>query len=97
MAVGDHSPMGVPASAAVAGMTQRLRDRPGLIGAFAGVGAGVGGVLGGVAGLVIGLIVHPPTAWFAILELGIPAAVAGGVVGLLAALAVKALRPRRRR
>jgi ABC-type lipoprotein release transport system permease subunit len=31
------------------------------------------GVLGCVAGLALGLLVYPPTAWFAIFELGIPA------------------------
>lgn len=77
-------------------LTPRLRDRPGLIGLFAGVGAAVSGALGGVAGLIVGLIVHPPTAWFAVLELGIPAAVAGGIVGLVAALGVRALRLCRR-
>ncbi len=46
------------------------------------IGAALAGLVGGVAGLVIGLLVHPPTAWFAIVELGIPASIVGGLVGL---------------
>ena len=45
-------------------------------------GAIVLGILGGLAGLIIGLIVHPPTAWAALFELGIPAAAAGGILGI---------------
>ncbi|MEO9324416.1 hypothetical protein ABFT23_13055 [Nocardioides sp. C4-1] len=48
------------------------------------------GAVGALAGLVIGLVVHPPTAWFAVLELGVPAfvlgAALGAVVGALAAV-----------
>ena len=40
------------------------------------------GVLGALAGLVRGLTVHAPTAWAAALEVGVPAAAAGGVLGL---------------
>jgi thiol:disulfide interchange protein len=36
----------------------------------------------GVAGLVAGLLVHPATAWFAVFELGIPASILGGLLGL---------------
>jgi hypothetical protein len=54
-----------------------------LILRWAAVGAlSVGGV-GAVAGLVVGLLVHPATAWFAVFELGIPASVLGGLVGLI--------------
>jgi hypothetical protein len=52
------------------------------------VGAVSAGVVGAVAGLIVGLFAYPPTAWFAVLELGIPAGIAGGVVGFLAALVV---------
>ena len=45
------------------------------------------GLLGGVGGLLIGLIAYPPTAWFAVLEIGIPAALLGFVAGLLAGAA----------
>lgn len=47
------------------------------------VGGSVLGVLGAIAGLVIGLVTHPPTAWFAVLELGVPATFLGCVAGLL--------------
>jgi hypothetical protein len=40
------------------------------------------GVLGGLCGLVLGLIAYPPTAWFAVLEVGVPATFVGGIVGL---------------
>jgi hypothetical protein len=41
------------------------------------------GALGGAVGLFVGLHVHPPTAWFAMLEVGFPAAWLGAVLGLL--------------
>ena len=41
------------------------------------------GVLGGIAGLIVGLVAYAPTAWFAIFELGVPAAIVGGIVGLM--------------
>jgi uncharacterized membrane protein SpoIIM required for sporulation len=47
------------------------------------VGAVVLGVLGGVVGLVLGLHAYPPTAWFAVLEVGVPAAAVGSLSGLL--------------
>jgi len=46
------------------------------------LGAAVAGVGGGVLGLIIGLFAYPPTAWFAAFELGVPAAVLGGLAGL---------------
>ena len=39
-----------------------------------------GGLLGAVAGFAIGLVAYAPTAWAAAIELGIPAALVGGVV-----------------
>ncbi len=48
-------------------------------------GAVIAGVLGAVGGLVIGLVAYAPTAWFAVFELGLPCAIAGGAVGALAA------------
>jgi hypothetical protein len=63
-------------------------------------GAVCAGALGGVAGLVLGLLAYPPTAWFAVFEVGIPAAMAGGILGLVAgsvALAVRRLGDARRR
>jgi len=49
-------------------------------------------VIGAIAGLIIGLRVYTPTALFAVVELGPPAAVAGGVVGLAAAVIVRVCR-----
>ena len=46
-------------------------------------GAASAGVAGAVVGLIIGLCVYAPTAPFAMVELGLPAAIVGGVVGLL--------------
>lgn len=42
-------------------------------------------IVGGLVGLGIGLHVYAPTAWFAVFEIGMPVAVAGGCVGLVAA------------
>jgi hypothetical protein len=58
-----------------------LRALP-LILRCAAVGAVVAAVFGGIVGLVLGLRVRPATAWFAIFELGIPASILGGVLGL---------------
>jgi ABC-type uncharacterized transport system permease subunit len=55
-------------------------------------GATSAGVIGGIVGLFVGLSVQAATAWFAVFELGVPAALAGGVVGLVAALIVRAGR-----
>ena len=58
-----------------------LRGLP-LILRWAAIGAVSAAVLGGVVGLVVGLLVHPATAWFAVFELGIPASILGGLLGL---------------
>lgn len=50
---------------------------------FATIGAICAGAAGAIAGLVIGLHAYAPTAWFAVFELGLPAAVVGAVAGLL--------------
>ena len=55
------------------------------------VAAVVLGALGGVVGLVLGLASYPPTAWFAVLEVGVPAGLLGGMLGLLAGSAAYAL------
>jgi hypothetical protein len=55
-------------------------------------GAVCAGVPGGAAGLVLGLRAYPPTAWFAVFEVGIPAAMAGGILGLVAGSIVLAVR-----
>ena len=56
------------------------------------------GAIGGLCGLVVGLVAHPPTAWFAVLEVGLPAAVVGGAAGLVIGglLWVARDRPRQR-
>jgi len=59
-----------------------LRALPLLL-RWAAVGAIAFGVVGCVVGLVVGLIVHWQTAWFAIFELGIPASILGGLLGLV--------------
>ncbi|MDQ0094517.1 hypothetical protein [Paeniglutamicibacter psychrophenolicus] len=56
--------------------------------AYALLGAMWCGLLGGVVGLLVGLSVYPPTAWFAVLEIGIPAALLGFVAGLLVGAAM---------
>ena len=59
---------------------------------YATGGAEILGLLGGIAGLVIGLIVNPPTAWFAVFELGVPATAAGAILGVIAGVIVTAVR-----
>jgi hypothetical protein len=58
---------------------------------WAVVGAASAGVIGAIAGLAVGLFTYAPTAPFAIVELGLPAAVAGGVVGLAAGVIAAAM------
>ena len=57
-----------------------------LVPRFVVAGAVVAGVLGGLLGLVLGLSGYPPTAWFAVLEVGVPAAIVGGVLGAVAGM-----------
>ena len=59
------------------GQTIGTAARAGLVGAVAL------GLLGAVVGLVLGLLAYPPTAWFAVLEVGVPAAALGAMVGLV--------------
>lgn len=63
-----------------------------ILGRAAGIGMAICGVVGAVVGLIIGLIVHPPTAFFAMAELGFPAAVGGGILGLLVGFVVWAIQ-----
>ncbi len=51
---------------------------------FACIGASSAGAIGALAGFVVGLDAYAPTAWFAVLELGVPAAITGGVFGFIA-------------
>jgi ABC-type antimicrobial peptide transport system permease subunit len=50
---------------------------------WAAVGAASLGVVGAVVGLIVGFYVHAPTAPFAMVELGLPATIAGGCVALI--------------
>ncbi|WP_125569872.1 hypothetical protein [Nocardioides baekrokdamisoli] len=61
-------------------------------GRYASAGAAIAGFIGALAGLVIGLDTYAPTAWFAVFEIGIPAAMVGGLLGLLVAGAVHGWR-----
>jgi hypothetical protein len=63
----------------------RLSAMP-VIRRFTLVGLAAAGVLGGVVGLVVGLYAYPPTAWFAVLEVGVPAAIVGGALGAVVGL-----------
>ncbi len=53
-------------------------------GRWAIVGAAATGMIGAIAGLVIGLRTYAPAAPFTVVELGMPAAILGGLVGLAA-------------
>jgi hypothetical protein len=72
-----------------------LRDMP-LIVRWAIVGAATASVVVGLLGLAVGLA-YPPTAWIAVFELGVPAGVFGGIVGLLGGLTLTAGRRIKRR
>lgn len=47
------------------------------------LGAGGVGIVGALAGLIIGMCSYAPTAPFAVIELGVPAAVGGAIAGLV--------------
>lgn len=55
------------------------------------------GVAGAIAGLLVGLATYPPTAAFAVIELGIPATIVGALIGLLIGSLVFMVRRIRRR
>ena len=63
-----------------------------LVPRFAVVGATAMGALGGLLGLILGLLAHPATAWFAVFEVGAPAAIAGGFVGAFVGLVAVIVR-----
>lgn len=67
-----------------------------LLGRFVVVGASCAGAAGAVAGLIVGLLAYAPTAPFALVELGLPSAVAGGLAGFVAGVGVSLLRRARR-
>lgn len=56
------------------------------------LGAVSAGAVGAIAGLVIGLRAHAPTAWFAMIEVGLPGALCGAFAGLLVGLVLVAGR-----
>jgi hypothetical protein len=64
---------------------------------FALIGGVVLGIAGGIGGLISGLFAYPPTAWFAVAEVGVPAAFLGGVAGFLVGCLVQAVRGTRKR
>jgi hypothetical protein len=63
---------------------------------FAVIGASVLGIGGGITGLILGLFAYPPTAWAAVAEVGMPAALLGGLAGLAAGFVVQAVRRTRK-
>lgn len=54
----------------------------------------IGGVVGVIVGFIVGLFAYPPTAWAAAIELGMPAALASGLVVGIGDLAVRTWRSR---
>jgi hypothetical protein len=50
------------------------------------------GTVGAVVGLLVGLSAYPPTAWFAVLEVGIPAFIVGTLLGAAAGTATLVVR-----
>jgi len=48
--------------------------------------------IGAVVGLIIGLQTYIPTAWFAMIEVGVPAAMLGALLGALGGAAVSLSR-----
>lgn len=63
-----------------------------LVPLFAVVGSVTALMLGGLVGLVLGLRAYPATAWFAVLEVGVPAGIAGAVVGAFVGLLATTVR-----
>jgi ABC-type uncharacterized transport system permease subunit len=53
---------------------------------YAVIGATACALLGGLVGLVVGLRTYPATAWFAVLEVGVPAGIVGAAVGAVVGL-----------
>ena len=53
-----------------------------LLGRATAIGTASAGTVGAIVGLVVGLRTYAPTAPFAVIELGLPAAIVGAVAGL---------------
>ena len=56
------------------------------------IGASGAGLTGAMIGLLVGLAAYPPTAAFAVIELGVPATIAGAVGGLLTGSIIRIVR-----
>ncbi len=63
-------------------MPRPLAESPPIL-RFAFLGAFIVGALGCITGLIIGLNVYAPTAWAATIEVGLPAAILGAVLGVV--------------
>jgi hypothetical protein len=74
----ERSPEPEPPTTFIASV--RALPQPGR---WAAIGAISVGIIGAISGLIIGLFVHPPTALFALVEIGLPAAVIGGFIGFV--------------
>jgi hypothetical protein len=74
-------------------MAARLERLPALTRLIV-VGAMIAGMIGCVVGLIVGLVTYAPTAWFAVLEIGMPAALVGATLGLLTGLIRLTVRQR---
>jgi len=76
------------------GMSGASLSAGALMSRWAGIGVVSAFIVGAVVGLILGLETRTSTAWFAVFEVGIPAAFLGGFVGLVGggfAYAVKRL------
>lgn len=49
-------------------------------------------IVGGLVGLVLGLSAYPPTAWFALFEVGVPAGIVGAVLGAFVGLVARGVQ-----
>lgn len=54
------------------------------------------GLVGGIVGLVLGLAAYPPTAWFAVFEVGVPSGLLGAFLGFAAGSVAYCVRRLRR-
>ena len=63
-----------------------------LVPRFMVVGFTAAVLLGGLVGLVLGLLAYPPTAWFAIFEVGFPAGILGAVLGAFVGMVTAVVR-----
>jgi hypothetical protein len=64
-----------------------------LVARSAIAGALVLGIIGGLVGLVVGLVAYPPTAWFAVLEVGAPSSLLGAIIGTVVGAVALVVRP----